>query len=150
MTFWAKLKSRVGFGEGSKKKSNKEDANDTQDARWSVGERKHPYEECNPSENDDDKPDPGKECKVVRAPRQYEEIDKDFEQDKANAKESNNSRLSQKQPGDLNYVDVEFTKPKKKKKSKKDKESSETSDVPQPSVEYSEVIVQNSKPSLKG
>nr|XP_034300104.1 uncharacterized protein LOC105338669 isoform X13 [Crassostrea gigas] len=83
MTFWAKLKSRVGFGEGSKKKSNKEDAN--------VGERKHPYEECNPSENDDDKPDPGKECKVVRAPRQYEEIDKDFEQDKANAKESNNS-----------------------------------------------------------
>lgn len=33
---------------------------------------------------------------VVRAPRQYEEIDKDFEQDKANAKESNNSRLSQK------------------------------------------------------
>nr|XP_034300098.1 uncharacterized protein LOC105338669 isoform X8 [Crassostrea gigas] len=136
-------------GSGSKKKSNKEDANDTQDARWSVGERKHPYEECNPSENDDDKPDPGKECKVVRAPRQYEEIDKDFEQDKANAKESNNSRLSQK-PGDLNYVDVEFTKPKKKKKSKKDKESSETSDVPQPSVEYSEVIVQNSKPSLKG
>ncbi|XP_034300087.1 uncharacterized protein LOC128193056 isoform X8 [Crassostrea angulata] len=130
-------------GSGSKKKSNKEDAN--------VGERKHPYEECNPSENDDDKPDPGKECKVVRAPRQYEEIDKDFEQDKANAKESNNSRLSQKQqPGDLNYVDVEFTKPKKKKKSKKDKESSETSDVPQPSVEYSEVIVQNSKPSLKG
>lgn len=47
-------------------------------------------------------------------------------------------------------MDVEFTKPKKKKKSKKDKESSETSDVPQPSVEYSEVIVQNSKPSLKG
>lgn len=75
-------------GSGSKKKSNKEDAN--------VGERKHPYEECNPSENDDDKPDPGKECKVVRAPRQYEEIDKDFEQDKANAKESNNTRLSQK------------------------------------------------------
>lgn len=54
------------------------------------------------------------------------------------------------QSGDLNYVDVEFTKPKKKKKSKKDKESGENSDVPQPSVEYSEVIVQNSKPSLKG
>lgn len=52
------------------------------------------------------------------------------------------------QPEELNYVDVEFTKPKKKKTSKKPKDSY-SSDVPPPSVEYSEVLIQNSKPNLK-
>jgi len=49
----------------------------------------------------------------------------------------------------LNYVDVEFTKPKKKKKKSKKEKEQDSSDIPQPSVEYSEVIVKNSTPSLK-
>nr|XP_022324828.1 uncharacterized protein LOC111125372 isoform X2 [Crassostrea virginica]XP_022324830.1 uncharacterized protein LOC111125372 isoform X2 [Crassostrea virginica] len=58
MTFWGKLKSMMGFREASKKKPVvPEDSNDKKDARWSVGERKHPYEECHP-EDEEDKPDP--------------------------------------------------------------------------------------------
>ena len=53
------------------------------------------------------------------------------------------------QPGELNYVDVEFTKPKKKKKKSKKEKEQDSSDIPQPSVEYSEVIVKKSTPSLK-
>ncbi|XP_061164890.1 uncharacterized protein LOC133173835 isoform X4 [Saccostrea echinata] len=144
MTFWAKLKALVGFGDGSKKKTTNNDAANGKE----VAGRKHTYEECHP-EDEDDKPDPGaqEQYKVTRAPRQYEDIDKDYEQQKAETKDSNNARLSQKQSGELNYVDVEFTKPQKKKKSKKDKES-DSSDVPAASVEYSEVVIQNSKPTI--
>ncbi|XP_056012828.1 uncharacterized protein LOC130052337 isoform X6 [Ostrea edulis] len=85
MTFWTKLKSLVGLGDGSKKTAtNNEDGN--------VKERHHPYEECHP-EDDDNKADPGVEeqFKVARAPRQYEDIDKDFDQEKSETKDSSNS-----------------------------------------------------------
>ncbi|XP_061164888.1 uncharacterized protein LOC133173835 isoform X2 [Saccostrea echinata] len=148
----ANFKGCLGSAKGSKKKTTNNDAangkEDEPDPRWSVAGRKHTYEECHP-EDEDDKPDPGaqEQYKVTRAPRQYEDIDKDYEQQKAETKDSNNARLSQKQSGELNYVDVEFTKPQKKKKSKKDKES-DSSDVPAASVEYSEVVIQNSKPTI--
>ncbi|XP_078323675.1 uncharacterized protein LOC111125372 isoform X3 [Crassostrea virginica] len=141
MTFWGKLKSMMGFREASKKKPVvPEDSN--------VGERKHPYEECHP-EDEEDKPDPGtQEQYKAKVQRPYEDIDVDFKPENPEAKDSNNSRLSQK-PGELNYVDVEFTKPKKKKKKSKKEKEQDSSDIPQPSVEYSEVIVKNSTPSLK-
>nr|XP_022324827.1 uncharacterized protein LOC111125372 isoform X1 [Crassostrea virginica] len=63
--------------------------------------------------------------------------------------EPRNQRFQQFKPGELNYVDVEFTKPKKKKKKSKKEKEQDSSDIPQPSVEYSEVIVKNSTPSLK-
>ncbi|XP_056012824.1 uncharacterized protein LOC130052337 isoform X2 [Ostrea edulis] len=72
--------------------TNNEDGNDKKDVRGSVKERHHPYEECHP-EDDDNKADPGVEeqFKVARAPRQYEDIDKDFDQEKSETKDSSNS-----------------------------------------------------------
>jgi len=56
-----------------------------------VGERKHPYEECHP-EDEEDKPDPGtQEQYKAKVQRPYEDIDVDFKPENPEAKDSNNS-----------------------------------------------------------